>query len=112
MLEQIKYILKRKFFRHMEEYDVTLEELKTKQLNGAVIIDVRNNREYEEGHIEGSINIPEYEIDENFQKIIKNKNKTIVLYCSSGFRSTKAYKKLKQMGYTQVYNLYGGLEDY
>lgn len=112
MFEEIKYKLKRQFFRHMENYDVTLEELKIKQLEGAEIIDVRNNREYEESHIEGSINIPEYEINENFEKIIKNKDKPIIVYCTSGFRSTKAYKKLKKIGYKNVYNLYGGLENY
>lgn len=112
MLDKIKYKLKKVLFRHMEEYDVTLEELKEKQLNGAEIIDVRSAREYNESHIEESINVPEYEIDENFEKIVKNKNKPIVVYCASGFRSTKAYKKLKQMGYTEVYNLYGGLENY
>ena len=40
MLEEIKYKLKRKLFRHMEAYDITLEELMEKQMNGAEIIDV------------------------------------------------------------------------
>ena len=96
----------------MEKYDITLEELKQKQIDGAEVIDVRNKREYEEGHIEGSINVPEYEINEDFKNIIINKNKPIIIYCSSGYRSKSAYKKLKNMGYTEVYNLYGGLENY
>ena len=75
MLNFIKYNFVRKFFRYMEKYDITLEELKQKQLDGAEVIDVRNKREYEEGHIEGSINIPEYEINEDFKNIIINKNK-------------------------------------
>ena len=52
----------KKFSRNMQEFDVTLEELKLKQAKGAIIIDVRNQREYSEGHISQSINIPEYEI--------------------------------------------------
>ena len=112
MLDKIKYNIKKVFFRHMEDYDVTLEELKEKQLNGAEIVDVRSNREYDENHIEGSINVPEYEINEDFEKIIKNKDITIVVYCASGYRSTKAYKKLKEMGYKEVFNLYGGLDNY
>lgn len=112
MLNFIKYNFVRKFFRYMEKYDITLEELKQKQLDGAEVIDVRNKREYEEGHIEGSINVPEYEINEDFKNIIINKNKPIIIYCSSGYRSKSAYKKLKNMGYTEVYNLYGGLENY
>ncbi len=112
MIDKIRYKLKKILFRHMEEYDITLEELKEKQLNGAEIIDVRSVREYSESHIEGSINVPEYEIDEKFENMIKNKNKPIIVYCASGFRSIKAYKKLKKMGYIRVYNLYGGLENY
>ena len=112
MLAEITYKLKKRFFRHIENYDITLEELKTKQLEGAEIIDVRSTREYKENPIQGSINIPEYEINENITDILPNKNKVIVLYCSTGFRSEKAYKKLKELGYQNVYNLYGGLENY
>ena len=53
MLEEIKYKLKRKLFRQMEAYDITLDELKEKQMKGAEIIDVRNKREYDESHILG-----------------------------------------------------------
>ena len=90
MFEEIKYRLKRKLFRHMEAYDITLNELMEKQMNGAEIIDVRNEREYS----------------------VPNKNKEIVVYCSSGFRGTSAYKKLRCLGYRNVWNLYGGLENY
>ena len=112
MLEEITYKLKKRLFRHMEDYDITLEDLKTKQLEGAEIVDVRSTREHKENPIKGSINIPEYEINESFTNIVPNKEQVIVVYCSSGFRSTKAYKKLKQLGYSNVYNLYGGLENY
>ena len=99
-------------FRTMTEYDITLEELLKMQKNGAFIVDVRNNREYSEGHIIGSINIAEYEIKEKFERKIPNKKSIIVLYCLSGNRSMQALKKLKKMGYMHVYNLYGGIENY
>ena len=92
MLEEIKYKLKRKLFRQMEAYDITLD--------------------YDESHILGSINVPEYQINESFEKIVPNKNKEIVVYCSSGFRSTSAYRRLRCLGYRNVWNLYGGLENY
>lgn len=101
-----------KFYRKMMNYDITLDELKKMKKNGAIIIDVRNKRAYEEGHIEGSINIPEYEINSSFCNMIKDKNTKIIIYCSSGYRSIIAYKKLKKMGYNKVYNLYGGLDNY
>lgn len=106
------YRIGNRFFRCMDEYDITLSELKQKQASGAVVVDVRNNREYKEGHIEGSINIPEYQINRNFENVVKNKNIPIVLYCSSGWRSKNAYKKIKKLGYNSVFNLYGGLEQY
>ena len=93
----------------MHEYDITIEELK--KIRNALIIDVRNKREFEEGHIRGSINIPEYEINKNIEKLI-NKDTIIILYCSSGYRSLEAYRKLKEYGYKNVYNLYKGLENY
>ena len=94
-----------------EQFKKELLSLEDKKIDG-LIIDVRNNREYQESHIEGSINIPEYEINRDFEKTISNKEKEIVLYCASGFRSANAYKKLKKMGYKNVYCLYGGIENY
>ena len=88
------------------------KSLKNMQKSGAEIIDVRSKTEYNEGHLEGAINIPEYELKSNFKNLNIDKNKVIVLYCISGSRSKRAYFKLKQMGYSQVYNLYGGLEEY
>lgn len=110
MLNIIKSKIKRAFFRHMEEYEITYDELIQMQRQGALIIDVRSSQEYREGHINRAINIPEYEISENIVKRVKNKNERIVLYCSHGERSKKAYKKLKKMGYSKVYSLYEGLE--
>ncbi len=62
-------MIRKKSTKCMHEYDITLEELKN--IKDALIIDVRNKREYEEGHIEGSINIPEYQINKNLRKYNK-----------------------------------------
>ena len=105
MLEKLKRKMIKKFFRHMEEYDISMEELKKKQSEGAIIVDVRSSQEFSESHIEGAINIPEYEINSNIDKILEDKEEEIVLYCASGIRSKKAYQKLTKLDYT----LYGGL---
>lgn len=102
----------KKLFRKMEKYEINMEELKQKQQNGAIIIDVRSVQEYDEGHLNYAKNVPDYKINNNIVNIIQNKNQEIVLYCESGTRSKKAYKKLTKYGYTNVYNLYGGLENY
>ena len=73
------------------------------------IIDVRSKQEFNEGHLPGAINIPEYEI-----RKVKNEmpklNQQIVVYCQYGGRSREAYNMLRKMGYTNVYSLKGGLE--
>ena len=112
MINKLKKILKNKLYRELDKKDITLRELRELQENGAIIIDVRSKQEYEEGHVDGSILIPEYEMRKEVEKIIKDKNKNIVVYCSSGGRSKKAQKILNKMGYENVYNLYNGITSY
>ena len=109
MFEKIR---NRIFKRNMENYEITLEELKTKQNQGAKVVDVRSSQEYKEGHLLGAINLPYYEIKRNAQNIIKDKNQEIVVYCQEGVRSKQAYKILKKLQYERVYNLYKGLDNW
>ena len=95
----------------MDKYDIDMENLNIMKLQGAKIVDVRSRREYSEGHISGSINIPDYEINRKFEKVFQDYNQTIILYCSSGVRSKKACKKLIKKGYTNIFNLYGGIDN-
>ena len=73
------------------------------------IIDVRSKKEFEEGHLNGAINIPSFNIKRNINKI--NTNKKILVYCQSGERSKKALKILEDAGVKNVYNLKGGIEN-
>jgi len=73
--------------------------------DGAVVIDVRSIDEYNSGHIKGSINIPLDIID----TVTYDKNTTLIVYCATGVRSQEAVNKLSDMGYTNLYNLDGGL---
>lgn len=69
--------------------------------NEHIIIDVRTEEEYEDGHVMGAVNIPYDEIDENSNL---DKEKIIFVYCKSGGRSGVAFNTLTALGYT-VYNL-------
>ena len=73
--------------------------------NNAVIIDVRSSIEYESGHIVDAINIP---VD-NISSVDYDKDTVIIVYCASGVRSANAADALIDLGYTNVYNLDGGL---
>ena len=112
MISRLERFIFKKLLRNMEQYEISMEDLKNKQLNGAYIVDVRSSQEYMEGHLEGAINIPYYEINKNINKILEDKHKEIVLYCEAGIRSKRAYKKLKEFGYENVYNLYLGIENW
>ena len=112
MINKIKNMIKSKWHREIEENDIGLDELKQFQKEGAIIIDVRSPQEYEEGHIDGAISIPEYEIKRKIENVIPDKTKNIAVYCCSGGRSKKAQKLLKKLGYDHVYNLYNGITNY
>ena len=73
--------------------------------NGAILIDVRTEEEYNQDHIEGAINVPLQNID----TITYNYDDVIVLYCATGMRSGEAAKILAEKGYTKIYSLDGGL---
>lgn len=74
----------------------------------AILLDVRSNQEFKEGHIDGAINIPLCDVKNNVPKLISDKGKYIIAYCTSGIRSKKAQKILNSLGYRNVYNLMSG----
>lgn len=112
MLNKIKYLLNIKWKRSIEKNDINMEELKRLVANGAILLDVRSPQEYKEGHLEGAISIPEYELKSRSKNELQDKNINIIIYCSSGSRSKKAKKILEKMGYHNVYNLYNGIQNY
>ena len=76
-----------------------------------VIIDARTIEEFNEGHIEGAILIPEYEIGERAEKELPNKEQLILVYCRSGRRSKIASQALADLGFTNVKE-FGGIIDW
>ena len=101
---------RRRCYRNIQDGDITIEELKNKVLQGAILIDVRSSQEYKEGHLQGAINIPDYDITKRVEREIPKRNQQIVLYCQYGGRSKSTMGIMKKIGYTNVYNLYGGLD--
>ena len=73
-----------------------------------VILDVRRDDEYKEGHIPGAINIPNEEINDTKPEKLPDLDQIILVYCRSGNRSKQASKKLAQMGYRNIYE-FGGI---
>ena len=79
--------------------------------NNHIIIDVRTLEEYNGGHIKNAILIPDYEIKEKANEILKEKNQLILVYCRSGRRSKNAAQELVKLGYTNVKE-FGGIIDW
>ena len=76
-----------------------------------IIIDARTEAEYAEGHIPGAILIPEYEISEQAETKLPDKDELILVYCRSGRRSKIAAEELVKLGYTNVKE-FGGIIDW
>lgn len=96
-----------------EYMKITAEEAKQIMDSGEnfVILDVRTDEEYAEGHIPNAILIPDYEIEEKAEAILTDKNQTILVYCRSGNRSKSASEILARLGYTDVRE-FGGINDW
>lgn len=78
-----------------------------RELENALLVDVRTKSEYEEAHLDKAQNIP---LD-NLEKEASNldKNKPIIVYCKSGIRSHQAALKLQTLGFKSIYDL-GSME--
>ncbi|MBO7677456.1 MAG: hypothetical protein J6S49_08080 [Erysipelotrichaceae bacterium] len=79
--------------------------------DGHVIVDVRRQDEYDEGHIPGAILIPNESIDKERPELLPDLNQIILIYCRSGNRSKQASQKLADMGYANIYE-FGGIIDW
>ena len=78
---------------------------------GYIILDVRTQEEYDQGHIPGAILIPNTEIEARAEKILTDKDQLILVYCRSGRRSKLAAEALVELGYTNIKE-FGGIIDW
>lgn len=93
---------------------ITAEEAKEMidTLDDEIILDVREQEEYDTKHIPDAILLPVGMIDEDTAEgVIPEKDSVVLVYCRSGNRSKTASNKLVQLGYTQVYE-FGGINDW
>jgi phage shock protein E len=73
--------------------------------NGALVVDVRTSGEFSSGHLPIAINLPLDEIEVALPQRVTNKSQVLLLHCQSGMRSGMAKGKLKNLGYTNTFNL-------
>ena len=92
---------------------ITAEEAKKIMDSGEeyILLDVREQEEFEQGHIPGAILIPYTEIDAKAGEMLPDKDALILVYCRSGRRSKIASESLVNLGYTNVKE-FGGIIDW
>ena len=93
--------------------NITAEEAKKimDSEEGYIILDVRTQEEYNQGHIPGAILISHEEITEKAEEVLTDKEQLILVYCRSGRRSKIAAETLVELGYTNIKE-FGGIIDW
>jgi rhodanese-related sulfurtransferase len=99
------------FLRQSDSEIIMPEQLQSSIDKGEdfFLLDVRTAREFESGHIPGSINIPLDKISSSLNKIPQQDEKTIIVYCERGPRARSAQKTLIKSGYSNVLHLKGDM---
>ncbi len=80
--------------------------------DNAVVLDIRDTKDFGAGHIVDAINIPLSNLDNRATELQKYKESPIVIVCKMGQSASAAGKKLKALGYEQVHRLSGGMAEW
>ncbi len=88
--------------------EVSVEETFKRIENGANLIDVREDNEWNDGHAGGAVHLGRGIIERDIVGKYPDKNAELILYCGGGYRSALAADNLQKMGYTHVLSMAGG----
>jgi rhodanese-related sulfurtransferase len=90
--------------------ECTPEDVRKKQAEGEdfVLIDVREDNEWEKGRAAGAIHLGKGIIERDIERTLPDHSAEIILYCGGGYRSALAADALQRMGYTNVISMDGG----
>jgi len=88
--------------------EVDIAEYRKMPRDSHVLIDVREDREWADGHAAGAIHLSKGVIERDIESEIPDKSTTMVLYCGGGYRSALTAAEIQKMGYTNVISLDGG----
>lgn len=89
--------------------NIDVQQGRTMQQGGALLLDVREPEEFAAGHAPGSKLIPLGQLQNRIGELRAAKNDPVVVICRSGRRSLQAANMLGQLGFTSVYNVQGGM---
>jgi rhodanese-related sulfurtransferase len=92
----------------VKEIDIERYKAMRKEGTPHLLIDVREESEWNEAHAEGAIHLSKGIIERDIEVKVPDQRATLVLYCGGGYRSALASDNLMKMGYTNVISLDGG----
>jgi rhodanese-related sulfurtransferase len=94
--------------------ETTVDAVKARLDTGEkfVLVDVREDREFEAGHLPGAVHMGRGIIERDIEAKYPDLHTELVLYCGGGFRSALAADNLQKMGYTNVISMDGGIRDW
>jgi len=94
--------------------EITITDYREREASGdgMVLIDVREDYEWERGHIPGATHLGRGILERDVERTFADKSTPLVLYCGGGYRSALACDNLQQMGYTNVLSLAGGFREW
>ena len=88
--------------------EVTVEDARKRMRNGATLIDVREDNEWDAAHAVGATHMGRGVIERDVVQTFPDKETELILYCGGGYRSALAADMLQKMGYTNVLSMAGG----
>ncbi len=94
--------------------ETNVDEVKARLDRGEklVLVDVREDREFDADHIPGSVHLGRGIIERDIEAKYPELNTELILYCGGGFRSALAADNLQKMGYSNVISMDGGIRDW
>lgn len=94
--------------KKIKETDVSTIKKRLAAKEKFVLVDVREDSEWENGHLPGAVHIGRGVIERDIESKVPDKGAEIVLYCGGGFRSAMAADNIQRMGYVRVLSMDGG----
>src|SRR5712664_2995206 len=93
---------------YVKEITVDQARERLKQNPQAVLMDVREDREWEKEHAEQGIHLGKGILERDLEQMVPDLNREIIMYCGGGYRSVLTAQVAQKMGYRHVYSLIGG----
>ncbi|MEP7211664.1 MAG: rhodanese-like domain-containing protein [Acidobacteriota bacterium] len=88
--------------------EVTVARTRERVDAGAIMIDVREDSEWQSGHAANAVHLGRGVIERDISQAFPDKSAELILYCGGGYRSALAADNLQKMGYTNVFSMAGG----